>query len=122
MAIKRVGIVGSGIMGSGIAEVAAKAGYEVLLRSRAQSTADAMVAGLEKSLAKQVDRGKLDAAERDAVVARVSAITDLGELSECDLVLESIVEDLPTKKHLFNELDRICPDHTILATNTSTQP
>ncbi|HVJ96570.1 MAG TPA: 3-hydroxybutyryl-CoA dehydrogenase [Acidimicrobiia bacterium] len=122
MAIKRVGIVGSGIMGSGIAEVAAKAGYEVLLRSRAQSTADAMVAGLEKSLAKQVDRGKLDAAERDAVVARVSAITDLGELSECDLVLESIVEDLPTKKHLFNELDRICPDHTILATNTSTLP
>ena len=122
MAIKRVGIVGSGIMGSGIAEVAAKAGYEVLLRSRAQSTADAMVAGLEKSLAKQVDRGKLDAAERDAVVARVSAITDLGELSECDLVLESIVEDLPTKKHLFNELDRICPDHAILATNTSTLP
>jgi 3-hydroxybutyryl-CoA dehydrogenase len=122
MAIKRVGIVGSGIMGSGIAEVAAKAGYEVLLRSRAQSTADAMVAGLEKSLAKQVDRGKLEAAERDAVVARVSAITDLGELSECDLVLESIVEDLPTKKHLFNELDRICPEHTILATNTSTLP
>jgi 3-hydroxybutyryl-CoA dehydrogenase len=122
MAIKRVGIVGSGIMGSGIAEVAAKAGYEVLLRSRAQSTADAMVAGLEKSLAKQVDRGKLEAAERDAVVARVRAITDLGELAECDLVLESIVEDLPTKKHLFNELDRICPDHTILATNTSTLP
>ena len=122
MAIKRVGIVGSGIMGSGIAEVAAKAGYEVLLRSRAQSTADAMVAGLEKSLAKQVDRGKLEAAERDAVAARVRAITDLGELAECDLVLESIVEDLPTKKHLFNELDRICPDHTILATNTSTLP
>jgi 3-hydroxybutyryl-CoA dehydrogenase len=109
-------------MGSGIAEVAAKAGYEVLLRSRAQSTADAMVAGLEKSLAKQVDRGKLDAAERDAVVARVRAITDLGELAECDLVLESIVEDLPTKKHLFTELDRICPEHTIIATNTSTLP
>src|SRR5262249_997266 len=67
MAVKRVGIVGSGIMGSGIAEVAAKAGCEVILRSRAQSTADAMVAGLEKSLAKQVDRGKLDAGERDAV-------------------------------------------------------
>ena len=68
MAIKRVGIVGSGIMGSGIAEVAAKAGIEVVLRSRAQSTADAMVAGLEKSLAKQVERGKLDAAERDTVL------------------------------------------------------
>ncbi len=122
MTVKRVGIVGSGIMGSGIAEVAAKAGFEVVLRSRAQSTADAMVAGLEKSLAKQVDRGKLDAAERDAVVARVRAVTDLHELGECDLVIESIVEDLTAKKHLFTELDRICPEHAILATNTSTLP
>jgi 3-hydroxybutyryl-CoA dehydrogenase len=122
MTVKRVGIVGSGIMGSGIAEVAAKAGFDVVLRSRAQSTADAMIAGLEKSLARQVDRGKLDAGERDAVLGRVRAVSDLGELAECDLVIESIVEDLPTKKHLFNELDRICPEHTILATNTSTLP
>ena len=122
VAIKRIGIVGSGIMGSGIAEVAAKAGIEVVLRSRAQSTADAMVAGLEKSLAKQVERNKLDAAERDTTLARVRAVTDLGELADCDLVLESIVEDLAAKKHLFNELDRICADHAILATNTSTLP
>jgi 3-hydroxybutyryl-CoA dehydrogenase len=122
MTVKRVGIVGSGIMGSGIAEVASKAGYDVVVRSRAQSTADAMVAGLEKSLGKQVDRGKLDASERDAALGRVRAVTDLRELSECDLVIESIVEDLPTKKHLFTELDRICPEHTILATNTSTLP
>src|SRR5436853_594132 len=122
MSVKRVGIVGSGIMGSGIAEVAAKAGIEVVLRSRAQSTADAMVAGLEKSLAKQVERGKLEAAERDTVLGRVRAVTDLGELADCDLVLESIVEDLAAKKHLFTELDRICADHAILATNTSTLP
>jgi 3-hydroxybutyryl-CoA dehydrogenase len=122
MAIKRVGIVGSGIMGAGVAEVAAKAGYEVVLRSRAQGTADAMVAGLEKSLAKQVDRGKLEAAERDAVQSRVRAVTDLTELADCDLVLESIVEELTAKKQLFNELDRICGDHTVLATNTSTLP
>jgi 3-hydroxybutyryl-CoA dehydrogenase len=122
MAVKRVGIVGSGIMGSGIAEVAAKAGFEVVLRSRAQGSADAMVAGLEKSLAKQVDRGKLEAAERDAVLGRVRAVTDLGELRECDLVIESIVEDLASKKHLFTELDRISADHTVLATNTSTLP
>jgi 3-hydroxybutyryl-CoA dehydrogenase len=122
MTVKRVGIVGSGIMGAGIAEVAAKAGYEVVLRSRAQGTADAMVAGLEKSLAKQVDRGKLETAERDAVLGRVRAVADLGELRECDLVIESIVEDLAAKKHLFTELDRICPDHTVLATNTSTLP
>lgn len=120
MAIKRVGIVGSGIMGSGIAEVAAKSGIEVILRSRQQNTADAMVAGLEKSLAKQVDKGKLSEADRDATLQRVRAVSDLNELSECDLVIESIVEDLAAKKQLFNELDRICPDHTILATNTST--
>jgi 3-hydroxybutyryl-CoA dehydrogenase len=120
--VKRVGIVGSGIMGSGIAEVAAKAGFEVVLRSRQQETADRMVAGLEKSLAKQVDRGKLEAAERDAVLGRVRAVADLGELAECDLVIESIVEDLATKKVLFNELDRICGDGAILATNTSTLP
>jgi 3-hydroxybutyryl-CoA dehydrogenase len=122
MAIKRVGIVGSGIMGSGIAEVAAKAGFDVVLRSRAQQTADAMVAGLEKSLAKQVEKGKLEASDRDAALARVRAVADLGELADCDLVIESIVEDLATKKHLFSELDRICPDSAILATNTSTLP
>jgi 3-hydroxybutyryl-CoA dehydrogenase len=122
MTVKRVGIVGSGIMGSGIAEVAAKAGFEVTLRSRSQSTADRMVAGLEKSLTKQVERGKLEASERDAVLGRVRAVAELGELSECDLVIESIVEDLATKKHIFTELDRICPEHTILATNTSTLP
>jgi 3-hydroxybutyryl-CoA dehydrogenase len=122
MAVKRVGIVGSGIMGSGIAEVAAKAGIEVVLRSRAQSTADKLIAGLEKSLNKQVERNKLETAERDAVLARVRAVTDLRELGECDLVIESIVEDLETKQHLFTDLDRICPEHTIIATNTSTLP
>ena len=122
MAVKRVGIVGSGIMGSGIAEVAAKAGFEVVLRSRAQSTADAMVAGLEKSLGRQGEKGRLGEPERDAALARVRAVADLGELAECDLVIESIVEDLPAKKHLFSELDRICADSAILATNTSTLP
>jgi 3-hydroxybutyryl-CoA dehydrogenase len=122
MAIKRVGIVGSGIMGSGIAECAAKTGHEVILRSRRRETADAMIAGLEKSLAKQVEKGKLAEEERTAVLGRVTATSDLGDLAECDLVIESIVEELAPKKHLFTELDRICPDYTILATNTSTLP
>ena len=122
MAVEQVGIVGSGIMGSGVAEVAAKAGCTVVLRSRTQAGADGMIAGLEKSLAKQVERGKLEDADRTAVLGRVRGVTDLGELSGCDLVLESIVEDLATKKHLFNELDRVCGDSTILATNTSTLP
>jgi 3-hydroxybutyryl-CoA dehydrogenase len=122
MAIERVGIVGSGIMGSGIAEVAAKAGATVVLRSRKQESADAMVAGLATSLAKQVSRGKLDEAEADAVKARVSGTADLEALADCDLVLESVVEDLAVKKQLFAELDRIVKDGAILATNTSTLP
>jgi len=122
MAIERVGIVGSGIMGSGIAEVAAKAGATVVLRSRKQESADAMVAGLGKSLAKQVSRGKLDEAEAEAISARVSGTADLEALADCDLVLESVVEDLAVKKQLFAELDRIVKDGAILATNTSTLP
>jgi len=118
--IKRVGIVGSGIMGSGVAEVASKAGFEVTLRSRSDQGAQSMMAGLEKSLAKQVQKGKLDDAERGAVQGRVRAVTDLAELADCDLVLESIVEDLAAKTQLFGELDGICGDGAILATNTST--
>ena len=122
MTIKRVGIVGSGIMGSGIAECAAVNGFEVVLRSRNQSSADAMVAGLEKSLGRAVEKERMTAAERDAAVSRVTATSDLGELAEVDLVIESVVEDLAVKKHLFTELDRVCKEGAILATNTSTLP
>jgi len=120
MAIERVGIVGSGIMGSGVAEVAAKAGYEVILRSRKQETADAMIGSLEKSLAKQVEKGRLEQADADAVRGRVSATSELKDLAECDLVLESIVEEIGPKKELFADLDSIVKDGAILATNTST--
>jgi 3-hydroxybutyryl-CoA dehydrogenase len=122
MSIARVGIVGSGIMGSGIAETAASSGFEVVLRSRSQNTADATVAGMEKSLNRQVDKGKKTAEERDAILARVTATSDLGALKGMDLVIESVVEDLAVKKELFNELDRICGEDAILATNTSTLP
>ena len=122
MTIERVGIIGSGIMGSGIAEVAAKAGHSVVLRSRQQSSADAMIAGLTKSLGKQVDRGKLSEEDRDATLARVSATHDLHALKDCDLVIESVVEDLAVKKELFKELDLLVKDEAILATNTSTLP
>jgi 3-hydroxybutyryl-CoA dehydrogenase len=122
MAVQTIGIVGSGIMGAGVAEVAAKAGVGVVLRSRKQETADAMVAGLAKSLAKQVTRGRIDEASADAVQGRVTATSDLDALAGCDLVLESVVEDLGVKKELFTELDRIVKDGAILATNTSTLP
>ena len=122
MTIKRVGIIGSGTMGSGIAEVACKNGYEVVLRSRSREGADRMVAGLEKSLTKQVDKGRLTEPDRDAALTLVRGVSDLDELAECDLVVESVVEDLGVKKELFGTLDKICAPHAILATNTSTLP
>ncbi|MGH9302196.1 MAG: 3-hydroxyacyl-CoA dehydrogenase family protein, partial [Acidimicrobiales bacterium] len=120
MEIKRLGILGSGIMGSGMAECAAVHGFEVVLRSRQQNSADAMMAALEKSLAKQVERSKLSEEESQAALGRVRATAKLDDLATCDLVIESVVEDLDVKKHLFNELDRICKPEAILATNTST--
>jgi 3-hydroxybutyryl-CoA dehydrogenase len=122
MSITRVGIVGSGIMGSGIAEVAAASGHEVVLRSRSQAGADGMVAALGKALAKQVEKGKRTDAEAAEIAGRVRATTHLGELVDVDLVIESVVEDLAVKKDLFAELDSICKPETILATNTSTLP
>ncbi len=122
MTIKRVGIIGSGTMGSGIAEVAAKAGFEVVLRSRSQSGCDGMQKGLEKSLGRQLDKGKLSEADRDAALALVRTTTELDELAECDLVVESVVEDLDIKKELFGQLSEICAESAILATNTSTLP
>jgi len=122
MTVKKVGIVGSGIMGAGIAETAAKAGFEVVLRSRQQETADATIAGLEKSLAKQVERGKLTAEDGSSILSRVSGTSDLKDLAGVDLVIESVVEDLEAKKHLFRELDRVVGEGAILATNTSTLP
>jgi 3-hydroxybutyryl-CoA dehydrogenase len=122
MSINRVGIVGSGIMGSGIAEVAAAAGHDVVLRSRSQGSADAMVKGLAASLAKQVEKGKRTEEDAAAINGRVSATTHLGELVDCDLVIESVVEDLAVKKDLFAELDSVCKPGTIIATNTSTLP
>ena len=122
MTIERVGIVGSGIMGSGIAEVAAKAGCTVVLRSRSQAGADQMIAGLKKSLDRQVSKARIEEADAAAIAERVTAVTELDELVDCDLVLESIVEDLAAKQNLFAELDRICKPEAILATNTSTLP
>lgn len=122
MAITRVGIVGSGIMGSGLCEVASKAGYEVVVRSRAQTTADAIRTGLEQALQRQVEKQRLDPQTCEEALERVTAVTDLDAMADCDLVVESIVEDLATKQALFSELAAICREDAILATNTSTLP
>ena len=120
--IKKVGILGSGIMGSGLAEVAARAGYDVVVRSRSQASADAMVASIAKGFNKAIVRGKSTEEERDAVLGRIQATDHLGAVADCDLVIESVVEDLAVKKALFAELEQIVKPGGILATNTSTLP
>src|SRR5437879_1487100 len=122
MSIKRVGIVGSGIMGAGIAEMAGKAGFDVVVRSRSQAAADGCLGKVAKSLGRQVDKDKIPAAERDAILARMRAVTDLAELEYCELVIESVIEDLDAKKHLFTQLDGIRRTGTIPATTTRTLP
>ena len=120
--IKKVGICGSGIMGSGLAEVAAKAGYDVVVRSRSKATADAMIASIDKGLEKQVQREKISADDKAAILGRLSATDKIADLKDCDLVIESVVEDLEVKKALFAELDKAVKPGAILATNTSTLP
>jgi 3-hydroxybutyryl-CoA dehydrogenase len=120
--IKRVGILGSGIMGSGLAEVAARAGYDVVVRSRSKAAADAMLASIDKGFAKAIERGRATEDERAAVVSRITPTDHLGDVADCDLVIESVVEDLAVKKALFAELEEIVKPGGILATNTSTLP
>jgi 3-hydroxybutyryl-CoA dehydrogenase len=120
--IKSVGLAGTGMMASGIAEVAARSGYEVIVRSRSQSRAEAALGRIAKSLAKDVEKGKVSAEDRDEMLGRIRPTSDLGQFELCDIVVESVVEELDTKRKLFGELDRICPNSTILATNTSTLP
>ncbi|MFM8382329.1 MAG: 3-hydroxyacyl-CoA dehydrogenase family protein [Actinomycetota bacterium] len=121
-AVRTVGVVGSGIMGSGLAEVVARAGMNVIVRSRQQATADAMVATVAKGLAKQVEKGRLTDDERTAILGRITAVADLSALADCDLIIESVVEDLATKKALVAELDALAKPSAIIGTNTSTLP
>jgi len=120
MSIKRVGIVGSGIMGTGIAEVAAAHGHDVVLRSRTDAGAQGMRDRLEKSLNRQVERERKTEAERDDILGRVVVTCKLKDLAASDIVIEAVVEDRAVKRQLFCELDEVCTDAVVLATNTST--
>jgi 3-hydroxybutyryl-CoA dehydrogenase len=122
MATRCVGVLGSGIMGAGLAEVAARAGFAVIVRSRTQASADAMIATIDKGLLKAIERGRATEEDRAAIIGRITATDQLSALAHCDLVIESVVEDLEVKRALFAELDGIVQPDAILATNTSTLP
>lgn len=120
--ISCVGVVGSGIMGSGLAEVAARAGYDVVVRSRTQEGADAVCDKVGSGLARLVSKERMTEDERKAILDRITATDHLGRLADCDLVIESVVEDMAVKRELFAELEQIVKPAGILATNTSTLP
>ena len=117
--IKRVGVLGCGLMGSGIAQVAAAAGYDTVVRDVSKELLDRGRAGIEKSLAKFVEKGKLDAAARDATLKRLTFTTTVADLKGADIVIEAITEDLALKNALYKELDGLCGPATIFASNTS---
>jgi 3-hydroxybutyryl-CoA dehydrogenase len=119
MAIEKLGVVGCGLMGSGIAQTAAQAGLQVTVREVSTELIDKGFANIDKSLARLVQRGTLSAADRDAARKRLRPTTKLEDLTGCDLIIEAITEQLEPKKELFQALDGFCPPQTIYASNTS---
>jgi 3-hydroxybutyryl-CoA dehydrogenase len=117
--IRRVGVLGCGLMGSGIAQVAATAGYETVVRDVADEVLTRARGGIEKSLAKFVEKNKLAPADRDAAMKRLTLTTHVRDLAKMDIVIEAVTEDLETKNALWRELDGLCGPETIFASNTS---
>lgn len=117
--IRRVAVLGCGLMGSGIAEVCAKAGYDTQVREITDELAQKGRASIEKSLGRAVDKGKLEATARDEILGRVRVTTRLADLADADLIIEAVTENLELKNEMFRELDTVCGEHTVFASNTS---
>jgi 3-hydroxybutyryl-CoA dehydrogenase len=119
MEISKIGVLGAGQMGTGIVQVMAQAGYDVIIAGRSMEKLEASVQSIAKRLAGRVEKGKMTGEDRDRVMARIAPTTNLEDLAGCDLVEESIPENLEIKKQMFSRLDRICKKETIFGTNTS---
>ena len=119
MKIKKIGVAGFGLMGGGIVQVAAQAGYEVVVLEAAKEYLEKGYAAVEKNLSKAVAKGKLLQTDADAIKERITGSTDIKDLAPCDFIIEAIIENLELKCELFAELDKLCPVHTIFASNTS---
>ncbi|CAN5890466.1 3-hydroxybutyryl-CoA dehydrogenase [soil metagenome] len=117
--IRTVAVLGCGLMGSGIAEVAARAGYRTRVREVNDEAAERGLANIARSLGRAVDRGKLDSDVRDGIMERISMTTSLEELRDADIVIEAVTEDIELKNEMFRTLDGVCAEHTIFASNTS---
>jgi 3-hydroxybutyryl-CoA dehydrogenase len=119
MPIQKVGVVGCGLMGSGIAQVCAQAGCNVVVREVSQELVEKGLKAIEKNLQRLVEKGSLTDVERDHTRSRLLGTTALDPLKDCDLIIEAIIEQLPAKKELFAALDKLCPRSTLFASNTS---
>ncbi len=119
MTVKTVGVVGCGQMGGGIAEVCARAGYNVIVSEVNQQFLDKGMAAIKASLTRAAERGKVTVQDKDAALGRIKGVVGLENFSAADLVIEAIIENMDEKKKVFSSLDKICPPHAILATNTS---
>lgn len=117
--IEKVGVLGCGLMGRGIAQVAASSGHTTIVRDVADEFNKKGKAAITKSLDKFVEKEKMSAEDRDATLARLTFTTDVSDLKDSDIIVEAITEDLELKNTLWKELDELCPDHTIFASNTS---
>ena len=122
MEIKKVGVAGCGLMGHGIAQVSAEAGFDVVVSEVSQENLDKGIGKIEKQLARAVEKGKADQADADAVLGRIQGTLDLADFADCDLVIEAVTEDLPTKLELWKELDGIVGEQALFASNTSSLP
>ena len=122
MNIKRIFIQGAGTMGSGIAQVSAQAGFEVILMDLSKGLVQKGINSIDKSLQRGVDKGKMKAEEKTMILSLIKPVTDLNEAKEADLAIEAVFEDLEAKKKVFKALDEVCPIHAILASNTSALP
>jgi 3-hydroxybutyryl-CoA dehydrogenase len=119
MEIKKVGVVGCGLMGSGITQVCAQSGYQVVVSEINNELLNKGLASINNFLTKSIDKGKLSQQDKESTLARIKSTTNTKDFSDCDLVIEAAIESMDLKKKMFAELDKICPEHTILATNTS---
>jgi 3-hydroxybutyryl-CoA dehydrogenase len=119
MAIQKVAVVGCGLMGSGIAQVCAQAGFPTVVREVSAELLAKGLQGIEKNLGRLVEKGSLSDAAKNEIRSRLRGVTAIDELQDCDLIIEAIIEQLPAKRELFAALDAICPARTIFASNTS---
>ncbi|HEY5883397.1 MAG TPA: 3-hydroxybutyryl-CoA dehydrogenase [Pyrinomonadaceae bacterium] len=119
MEIKKVGVLGCGLMGSGIAQVAAGAGFETVVREVSDELIQKGFVGIEKSLAKFAEKGNITAEQQKAIRDRLSGTTSFEDLADCDIIIEAIIENIDEKRRVYAELDRICKPETVFASNTS---